>query len=1040
MVFEKTLTDLVSGIRSHKRDTALFISQNIAEIKTELQSSDFYTKSNALQKLTFLQMMGYSMSYAAFAAVEVMSSPRFALKRVGYLAACQGLDQPDKSPVVLLTTNLLKKEMRGATVGSGDNVYHAGLAVNCLSNIATEDLGRELLPDLLNLLKHPSPYSRKKALLCLYKVFLKYPQGLRLSFDQIKLCLDDPNPSVVSCAVNVITELSDKNPKNYLPLAPSFFRLLTSSANNWMLIKVVKLLGSLIPEEPRLARKLLDPLSSIVRSTHAKSLLYEAVYALTLCLQYLQKAPANLDEVVELSVTTLRDFVSDSDQNLKYLGLVGFGSLLQSQPDILHNHSECRGLILKCLSDEDVTIRTRALGLLRFMTTRRNLVDLVTQLLGHVEAASGQYRTDLVEEIIKLCSGSKYELIADFDWYFDVLVILAGVRGLEEGQGDAIAGQWTDVAWRVLPVRAYAVRRSLEVLVCRGPGRNGSDDSAERHIAPQVLPAAAWIVGEYSTLLPEALREEGLDTMYDQTSKGVYHSLVQSMTSPHDAAGVDPLPNTTLAVFVQNAMKVFAAASASACGDDELAACATVLTSNLAVHSESVDVEVRERAFTSLQLLASIGLPTGVSDASSVASKSRSASATLTYLLIPEQMKPISAKAQKRKYAEGPPSPVTVQDLERDIDWEVFDFLNEETPWLDAQGNVRGSVEIISFTEQKQTAASRPVIRQDNSTGLGQSIADYTEKSALGGIDSGLGSAATPTSTNQNREGDPFYLSSAPATSAKPADPFGALTNAAADGATKEGDTSRFGSINLDSGDEADGGGSARRRKKPKKKKSKKPGAAAIAKGQVLVFEDDDDNHSPAGPKPMSNVEKEFENLALVDLTTPLGEDEVMPVNQHYVVPERSARAATSKNEKKAKKDKKKKSKKKSSSSQAGREESPFGVAPSGGGAAEGDLLGFDFGAPTAPGTGDAFEAGPVKATASTMEMPMNANPINSAFDDLLGLDMASPPQVSTASLPNASPREILSSSTLPPTKAEVFVGDMKAKKKKKKKKKKSEK
>ena len=564
-------------------------------------------------------------------------------------------------------------------------------------------------------------------------------------------------------------------------------------------------------------------------------------------------------------------------------------------------------------------------------------------------------------------------------------------------------------------------------------GMNGGGDSAERHIAPQVLPAAAWIVGEYSTLLPEALREEGLDTMYEQTSKGVYHSLVQSMTSPHDAAGVDPLPNTTLAVFVQNAMKVFAAATASSCGDDELAACVTVLTTNLAVHSESVDVEVRERAFTSLQLLASIGLPTGVSDVSEVASKSRSASATLTYLLIPEPMKPISAKAQKRKYAEGPPSPVTVQDLERDIDWEVFDFLNEETPWFDAQGNVRGSVEIISFTEQKQTAASHQVVQQDKSAGLGQSIADYSENSALGGTDSGFGSAVNPPSTNQNREGDPFYLSSAPATSVKPADPFGALTNAAADGATKEGDTSRFGSINLDSGDEADGGGSDRRRKKSKKKKTKKLGTDAVAKGQVLVFEDDDDDRSPAGPKPKRNVEKEFESLALVDLTTPLGEDEVMPVNQHYVVPERSAQAATPKNEKKAKKDKKKKSKKKSSSSRAGREESPFGVAPSGGGAAEGDLLGFDFGAPTAPGTVGAFEAGPVRATASTMEIPMNANPINSAFDDLLGLEMASPPQVSTTSLPNASPREISS-----PARAEVSVsvgGEKKSKKKKKKKK-----
>ena len=568
-------------------------------------------------------------------------------------------------------------------------------------------------------------------------------------------------------------------------------------------------------------------------------------------------------------------------------------------------------------------------------------------------------------------------------------------------------------------------------------GRNGGGDSTERHIAPQVLPAAAWIVGEYSTLLPEALREEGLDTMYEQTSKGPYHSLVQSMTSPHDAAGADPLPNTTLAVFVQNAMKVFAAASASACGDDELAACATVLASNLAVHSESIDVEVRERAFTSLQLLASVGLPSGVSDASSVASKSRSASSTLTYLLIPEQMKPISAKAQKRKYAEGPPSPVTVQDLERDIDWEVFDFLNEETPWFDAQGNVRGSVEIISFTEQKQTAPSRPVIHQDKPAGLGQSIAEYSEKSSLGGMDSSLGSAVNPPTTNQNREGDPFYLSSAPATSAKSADPFGALTNAASDGATKEGDTSRFGSINLDSGDEADGGGSARRRTKSKKKKSKKPAAVAVAKGQILDFDDDDDDRSPAGPKPRSNnVEKEFESLALVDLTTPLGEDEVMPVNQHYVVPERSAQTATSKNEKKAKKDKKKRSKKKSSSSQAGQEESPFGVAPSGGGAAEGDLLGFDFGAPPAPGPVESSAAGPAIATASTMEIPTNANPISCAFDDLLGLEMASPPQVSTTSLPKASLRGVLSSATLPPAKTEVSVGvDKKAKKKKKKKK-----
>lgn len=86
-MFEKTLTDVVKGIRASKRDTALYISQCIAEIKNEINSNDMFVKANALQKLTFLQMMGYSMGYASFATIEVMSSPRFAHKRIGYLAA-----------------------------------------------------------------------------------------------------------------------------------------------------------------------------------------------------------------------------------------------------------------------------------------------------------------------------------------------------------------------------------------------------------------------------------------------------------------------------------------------------------------------------------------------------------------------------------------------------------------------------------------------------------------------------------------------------------------------------------------------------------------------------------------------------------------------------------------------------------------------------------------------------------------------------------------------------------------------------------------
>ena len=70
--------------------------------------------------------------------------------------------------------------------------------------------------------------------------------------------------------MNTICELARKNPGNYLGMAPTFFKLLTSIQNNWTLIKIVKLFGSLTPLEPRLAKKLVDPLTNIINTTPAK--------------------------------------------------------------------------------------------------------------------------------------------------------------------------------------------------------------------------------------------------------------------------------------------------------------------------------------------------------------------------------------------------------------------------------------------------------------------------------------------------------------------------------------------------------------------------------------------------------------------------------------------------------------------------------------------------------------------------------------------------------------------------------------------------
>lgn len=58
-------------------------------------------------KVTYLEMFGHDMSWSSFHILEVMSSPKYTQKRVGYLGAVQSF-RPE-TEVLMLAENLLKK-------------------------------------------------------------------------------------------------------------------------------------------------------------------------------------------------------------------------------------------------------------------------------------------------------------------------------------------------------------------------------------------------------------------------------------------------------------------------------------------------------------------------------------------------------------------------------------------------------------------------------------------------------------------------------------------------------------------------------------------------------------------------------------------------------------------------------------------------------------------------------------------------------------------------------------------------------------------
>ncbi|KRY18379.1 AP-3 complex subunit delta-1, partial [Trichinella patagoniensis] len=497
-MFEKTLSDMIRGIRNSRENETKYIAQCMDEIKIELKNENIAVKANAVAKLTYLQMLGYDISWAAFNIIEVMSAQKFTYKRIGYLAASQVFNE--NTEVLMLTTNLVKKDINSAAI------YDASIALNGLSCFITPDLARDLANDVVSLLTSSKAYIRKRAVLLLYKVYLNFPDSLQATFPRLKEKLEDSDPGVQSATINVVCELARKNPKNYLALAPIFFKLMTTSSNNWMLIKIIKLFGSLTPLEPRLGKKLIEPLTSLINSTSAMSLLYECINTVVAVLISISsEGPGDHMLSIQLCVQKLSVLIEDADQNLKYLGLLAMGKILKTHPKAVQSMKD---LILNCLDDKDESIRLRALDLLHGMVSKKNIMDIVKRLLYHIEKVeSSSYRDGLLSKIIQICSHSNYKFITNFEWYISVLVELTKAEGTRHGS--LIAEQMLDVAVRVLPVRHFAVSQMGRLI--ENAGVVLSCSCQYRSDLSEVLYAAAWICGEFAEHISDP--QSTLETM-----------------------------------------------------------------------------------------------------------------------------------------------------------------------------------------------------------------------------------------------------------------------------------------------------------------------------------------------------------------------------------------------------------------------------------------------------------------------------------------------------------------------------------------------
>ena len=131
---------------------------------------------------------------------------------------------------------------------------------------------------------------------------------------------------------------------------------------------------------------MIEPLTNLIHSTSAMSLLYECINTVIAVLISISSGMPNHTAAIQLCVQKLRILIEDSDQNLKYLGLLAMSQILKTNPKSVQGHKD---LVLQCLDDSDESIRLRALDLLYGMVSKKNLMEIVKKLMAHMDKAEG---------------------------------------------------------------------------------------------------------------------------------------------------------------------------------------------------------------------------------------------------------------------------------------------------------------------------------------------------------------------------------------------------------------------------------------------------------------------------------------------------------------------------------------------------------------------------------------------------------------------------------------------------------------------------
>jgi len=500
------LRDLIRQVRSCKTaaEERAVIARESAMIRTAIREEQEQYRHRNVAKLLFMHMLGYPTHFGQLECLKLIASPHFPEKRIGYLGLLLLLSE--EADVLMLATNTLKNDM------NSPNRFVAGLALVAFGNLATADMGRDLATEVDRHLKSGSPYLRKKAALAMARCLTKVPDMIEDFADRMVSLLKDRSHGVLLTAVQLLTQVCLVDPaicKNptFAKLVPTLVRmirdLLTMGyapelevggvADPFLQVQLLTLLRLFGKDSDSAAEHMNDVLAQVSNSTvtdknAGNAVVYECVRTIM--------SVRTEDALRAQAVDVLGRFLTNRDNNIRYVALNSLARAVQEDPDAVGRHRET---IVGCLKDPDVSIRTRALELIYRLVGPTNVEELTAELLNYLVVAAPEQRTEICSRILRVTE----RFAPDDRWRLDTLVTLLTIAG-RQCERHVLSSAIVYVSRSSDDLRAYATHRLAKAV--------RDDDGTQEGL----LIVGIWCVGEYGDLLlqpyqytPRAVAGEG---------------------------------------------------------------------------------------------------------------------------------------------------------------------------------------------------------------------------------------------------------------------------------------------------------------------------------------------------------------------------------------------------------------------------------------------------------------------------------------------------------------------------------------------------